>query len=149
MLGLPNARLACLFVILASAMPMAKRMPPPTKEALVGPWVGLSEDETYAFRLELKLDGGGRLGYLFAEEEPKILPIASWAISGREIEMSIAPTEPNAPGAISTAKGHATTFALSLTIGGTGWKRRVELRREHDIERKWNLLRQGMSDRRS
>lgn len=46
---LRHARVAGCLVLLVVAMPTAKKMPPPTRAALVGVWVGLSEDELYAF----------------------------------------------------------------------------------------------------
>lgn len=91
----------------------------------------------------MQLDGSGRLGYVFSDENPRLLRIEFWALTGREINVSIAAESAKDSG-IAQAKGHATSFALSLTVEGSEWKRHVELRRERDLERRWDKLRQAM-----
>jgi len=143
------SRLSWTYVVVSTALvttiavwAVPKKMPLPARESLVGVWVGMSEDELYMIRLALAADGSGALSYSFRDDVPRVVKVQSWSLSGRQIHVML---ESGPSDTVREATGNASSFALSLLIEGGSWKRRAELRREAELEQRWNKLKQAMA----
>jgi hypothetical protein len=139
---------AITLVLLAQSTALSsadKRIRPLSHDEVAQVWIGLSEDELYIFRLVLERDGTGTAGYVFSDEEPKLFRITSWSYDGERIEIALAAVSPSSAD-IETLSGTLVGIAMKLTMEGRGWKRRLFLRPERDLERRWEKLKGTMSD---
>ena len=109
-----------------------KQMRTPDLSDLSGVWLGISEDEIYSFRMRLASDGSGDLASLFLDDVVKVVPISSWRLQDRQLTVVISTSETNV--LVDRLRGQARTSGLSLVAEGQRWKRRVEFRRESDVQ---------------
>jgi hypothetical protein len=107
-------------------------------------WIGLSADENYIFRIDLALDGTGRGAYVFADGPPHLLRISLWKYDGKSIEITaIGPdwrSQDDKP-----IKGLVRGSRMQLLISGRDWEIRLEMRRQADIEPRFEKLKQAMA----
>jgi len=107
-------------------------------------WVGLSEDELYLVRVSLEESGEGLAGYVFGDEEPRIFKIRAWTYGRKAITIPLEPIGDSAQ-ETPTLSGEVIGESMELTMKGSGWSRRVELRLEDPLEKRWSALRTGMA----
>lgn len=122
-----------------------KPIRPLTVEEVAQAWVGLSAEELYLFRIELHADGTGAGGFVYAGEEPAIFRVTRWQYEKQGIDIQISPVSEEALG-FDSLRGEIVGRAMELTFSGKGWKRRVSLRQESLLERRWLSLKQAMSE---
>jgi hypothetical protein len=120
-----------------------KRMRPLTHEEVAQPWIGLSEDELYVLRVDLRQDGTGVGGYVFAQEEPQLFRVVSWQYDGTRVQLVTEPLS-NSATAFHKVTGTLEGVAMELSLKGRGWQRKVHLRQEVDLEQRWERLRSSM-----
>lgn len=138
--------IALVLLAQLAALPAdGKRIRPLSHDEVAQVWIGLSEDELYVFRLALERDGTGTAGYVFSDEEPELFRITSWSYEGKRIEIALAPVSSSSTD-IETLSGTLVGVAMKLTMEGRGWKRRLFLRPERDLEHRWEKLKGTMSD---
>ena len=132
-------------VVVMSAHPAfaSKKIGPPPLEEVASTWVGLSKNELYLFRLFLTLDGKGSVGYVFLDQEPRILALSSWQYSRGRIEIE-AEFKPGAEKWDGPMIGSVNHREMTLRISGKGWSRSISLRREAELERRWLALKSDM-----
>lgn len=137
----------CLLCLVTSAALSApsKKVRPMTREEVAQAWVGLTEDELYLLRLDLRQDGTGAGAYVFTDREPQLFRVRSWSYDGLRIEMAVDGVGESGTD-LETLKGALVGDAMELTMRGRGWKRRLFLRPEGDLERRWNRLRTRMAE---
>lgn len=116
----------------------------PTLEEIAQVWVGLSEGESYLLRLSLQPDGTGIGGLVFAGQAATVFHIAKWTYDGKRVEISLSPQEAVTAG-FPTLRGELVGPKMELTMSGPDWKRRLHLRQESELERRWLSLKQAMS----
>lgn len=135
-----------LTILVASAAlsSAAKPMKPLSREEVAQAWVGLSEDELYILRVDLRQDGTGAGAYAFAQQEPQMFHVSSWQYDGEHIELVTLPV-PDSVIASDRIEGRLQGVAMELTLKGRGWELRVHLRQEADLERRWERLRRHMN----
>ena len=145
---MPVRGLLCV-VALALALPNtwptvhAKPIPPTSQEDLAQVWIGLTEDELKIFRITLDSTGGGIVGFVYLDNEPEIHEIASWTNKGQRLKLRTNPPPGSASGPLEL-EGTALGSAIELVVRTPGWKRRLSLRPEAELEQRWNRLRAAM-----
>lgn len=129
------------------AMPSAnwarKRGKPMPLEEVATTWVGLSTDEHYLVRLVLREDRTGTGGYVFLTEEPRTFRISSWSYDTGQINIEAVPPD-GAPSWVRPMEGSVLGVTMHLKASGKDWKVELILRREAELEQRWNLLKQQM-----
>lgn len=137
---------SCLLILVLSTLAASseKRMKPLSREELSRTWIGLSEDELYLVRLRLDSSGAGQVGYLFGEELPRIFRVRSWTCDGDQISIPLAPMN-EASLEVPTLSGAVIGASMKLSMKGSGWSRRVELRLEDSLEQRWSKLKKEMA----
>ena len=121
----------------------SKKIRTPTRDELLGTWVGLSEDERYVFRFTLTSNGEGRGAYSFLEEDPRVFRITSWAYEPPTLTI-IAEPAMGTQLTFERLRGTVIGFAMQLTMSGEGWKRSLTLRREEDLIERWSKVKEVM-----
>jgi len=120
-----------------------KRGRPMPFEEVATTWVGLSASEQYLVRLVLEEDRTGTGGYTFLDEEPRTFRISSWSYDAGRIE--IEPVPPAGPPSwVSSMQGSILGLTMHLEASGDDWKINFVLRREAELEQRWNLLKRQM-----
>ena len=119
---------------------------PITRERVAKVWIGLSEDELYMIRLNLKPEGDGLGAFSFVGEEPCVFSINSWSYQNGKVE--ITPQRPlkECMNGI-TFRGEIRGNALEITMKDHDWKRTASLRREEDLVVQWERLRAVMEEK--
>lgn len=112
-------------------------------EEVATTWVGLSADERYLVRLVLREDRTGTGGYVFLDEEPRTFAISSWSYDAGQIEIEALPPS-GAPSWVRPMAGSVLGVTMHLKASGKDWKVEFILRREEELEQRWNLLKQQM-----
>ncbi len=115
-----------------------------TRDEVATVWVGLSEDELYVFRIALRMDGTGELGYIFLVGEPHVLPLVTWRYDSPSIALDVERLSRNKFG-IDRLAGRIVGTSMRITVEGKDWGRRLQLRREAGLEGSWNKLRAAMN----
>jgi hypothetical protein len=114
------------------------------REEVAQIWLGISEDELYVVRLSLSQDGKGSGGYIFVDDKPFLFRIADWKYQAGKI--SITPESPeHARSGLRGFTGEISGIAMELTMSGQDWHRHLSLRRESQMEHRWNMLKEAMS----
>jgi hypothetical protein len=139
------AILLCLSAVSALLASPEKRMRPLSREEVAQAWVGISEDESEVVRLVLASDGTGRGAYVFADNPARGFEVTSWKYdpTKKTIVASLVDLSQNN---IRSLDGTIVGTAMELTVRGDGWKRRYSLRREYDLQPKWQKLKDATSD---
>ena len=146
-----RARAASLFLVIVMAIAATtawptwarKRGRPMPFEEVATTWVGLSADEQYLVRLVLQEDRTGAGGYTFLDEEPRTFRISSWHYDAGQIE--IEPVPPAGPPSwVSPLQGSVLGVTMHLEASGDDWKVKIALRREAELQQRWNLLKRQM-----
>lgn len=135
---LPRTTVSFALLLLSSHVNANTKAVLPTPASIPGLWVGVTVDELYTLRLELRSDRTGVLAVAFRDDEPTLLLISAWKLEGRTFSAWTKQAK------LPDLSGHAGNTALSLTFDTNGSRRRVEFRREQDIERRWNRLKSVM-----
>lgn len=120
-----------------------KRGLPMPFEEVATTWVGVSSDEHYLVRLVLEEDRTGAGGYTFLDEEPRTFRITSWNYDAGQIEIEPVPPE-GPPSWVSPMQGSVLGVTMHLEASGDDWKVKITLRREAEMEQRWNLLKRQM-----
>jgi hypothetical protein len=120
-----------------------KRMRPLSAKDVAQVWVGLSEDELYLLRLRLDESGKGMAAYGFADQPPRRFSVESWTYRDGQIEIALESAD-DSPLPTPTLNGAVVGAAMKLTMSGEGWSRKVELRLEDALERRWRKLKEAM-----
>ena len=100
--------------------------------------------ELYLVRVSLEESGEGLAGYVFGDEEPRIFKIRAWTYGRKAITIPLEPIGDSAQ-ETPTLSGEVIGESMELTMKGSGWSRRVELRLEDPLEKRWSALRTGMA----
>lgn len=106
-------------------------------------WIGVSEDELCLLRLSLKADNTGLGAYSFLDKEQHAFRIPSWKFEAARLHIAVEPTDQN-HWRIGPLRGSIVGDAMQLTMAGEGWSRSFTLRREEELARRWNKLRDFM-----
>lgn len=122
----------------------AKPIPPRTREEVAQVWIGLTEDRLSLFRISLLLDGKGTVGFAYLDGRPEIQRISSWIYEGRHLRIASKASAGAVTGDLEL-EGDVLGSSMELVVSEPGWKGRLYLRPEADLERRWNLLRAAMS----
>lgn len=102
-------------------------------------WIGISEDELYMFRIDLRTSGSGEVAYSFMDDPPRRMIVGSWGYDsevGSRISIQL---RPNASG-IEELAGDVVGMKMELVVSQDDWKRTVFLRREQDLKPRWERL---------
>jgi len=108
-------------------------------------WIGISEDELYLLRLSLEEEGTGYAGLLFVDDSPRLFRIRSWTREGSHVSFAMDPISAS-PFPAPSLSGELNGPYMDLTISGNDWERKVYLRLEERLERRWNSLRESMAE---
>ena len=145
--ALKNARLLCSILLgsLALAPPSepARRIRVITRDEVAKTWIGLSEDEIYMVRLELKPRGDGSGGFSFLGDAPCIFQISSWNYEKGFIKMNLGTARDNCAKG-KKFHGQVQGNSLNLIMEEDHWKRVASLRREADLVPRWQSLKAAM-----
>lgn len=137
------AAIVCLLLVGVPLASTQKRMRPLTLEEVAQTWVGISEDELDCLRLVLAVDGTGRGAYVFTDSQAQRFEITSWKYDSKRMTI-VATTLDHSERHIETLSGTVVGWAMELTMAGEGWKRKVSLRPERDLQVKWEKLKKAM-----
>jgi hypothetical protein len=110
-------------------------------------WIGLTEDELYMFRIGLEEMGGGEVTYSFLDEQPTVIPIDSWQYDPGASSKILILLRAN-PTGIAQLSGDIVGTRMHLWVSRGDWKRKVSLRQEADLVRRWDRLRAASASRR-
>jgi len=121
-----------------------KKARPLSRENVAQVWIGISQDELYVLRLALDTGSNASGAYVFDDEAPKVFRIASWNYESQRIELIIASADQEAV-SIKTLEGAVVGTSMNLTVRGPGWSRKFSLRREGDLEPRWQRLKSAMA----
>ena len=116
-----------------------------THEEVSVVWMGLSESESYIYRISLSPDGKGLGGYIYGDLEPVLFEIVSWAYTKRRISLSIRFLDGEERNFRPRIRGEIVGSPMTLEVRGSDWRRQVELRREQDYLPSWNKLVEKMA----
>lgn len=116
---------------------------PPSHEEVATTWVGLSEDELYLFRIVLTPDGNGSVGYVFAQNEPRVFRVSSWTYRAGLVSIEIASEDKDWDGLL---EGEVNPVRMTLSMSGHDWSFPIFLRREAELETRWRSLKTRMAD---
>ena len=143
-LKIPVLTLGFLCIFAQWIAPAPKKIPPHTYEELAQAWIGISQDESYCFRLSLGSNGKGTGAYVYLDGQAHQFEVKSWSFNKKDqIELDIAPDV----GTIledPRVQGTVLGFRMELTFTGKGWKEKVLLRPEAPLKGKWDKLRLAM-----
>ena len=132
-------------LFLTSSTEAAVKRRPITRESVAKVWIGLSEDELYMVRLNLKPEGDGLGAISFVNEEPCVFSIHSWSYQKGKVEITVGiPLKECLNGA--TFRGEIRGNALEVTMKNHSWERKASLRREVDLVMQWQRLRAAMEE---
>jgi hypothetical protein len=112
-----------------------------TRERVEKVWLGLSEDELYMVRLDLKPAGDGTGAFSFRDEAPCLLRIVSWVY--RDGIVLIDHDKPTCAFHLAL-RGEIQGDTLIVLMEGHRWKRKAELRREGEFVSRWERLKAVM-----
>lgn len=132
-----------LAILDCSAAPSKKRGRLLKYDEVAQTWIGVSEDELCLLRLSLNEDGKGFGAYSFLDQEPHVFPIPDWTYKAAKIYVAVEPTD-SSHWKIDPLRGSVMGDAMQLTMSGEGWSRSFTLRREEELLRRWNSLREAM-----
>ena len=144
----PRALLVLVLVVIAGFAgsgpdSWASRQRPVTKERVEKIWIGLSEDELYMVRLDLRPTGRGSCAFSFRDEEACLLRIRSWVYRNGVVQ--IEHDQPTCAAELAL-DGVIQGDILIVTMKGHRWKRTAELRREGEFVSRWERLKAVMTD---
>jgi hypothetical protein len=114
-----------------------------TYEEVARVWIGVSEDELCLLRLSLKPDSTGLGAYSFLDKEQHVFGIPSWTYEAARLHIAVEPTD-QTHWRLEPLRGSVVGDAMQLTMTGEGWNRTFTLRREEELVRRWNKLRDSM-----
>jgi hypothetical protein len=120
-------------------------MRPLSHEEVAQSWVGLSESELYALRIELAADGTGRGAYVFADNPAHGFEIKSWKYDPKKMIMSASLVDRSEDDSRSL-DGTVVGTAMEVTMRGEGWKQRFSLRPERTLQQRWEKLKDAMPE---
>jgi len=142
--------LAALLLLALSAtgqVPESKKGRPLTHEEVAVVWIGISQDELYLLRVELDSNGQGMGADSFRGDEPRVFRVASWEYRPPVITIQTEAVGDEGTYELGTLRGEITGVAMHLAAAGDGWRTEYELRREAELERRWNALKTAMSEK--
>jgi hypothetical protein len=108
-------------------------VPPPREAHLVGWWMGFTQDDLYFIRIRLDAGGTGVCSRAFFRDQPSVLEVTSWRLSGAGLRIEARPRSTNSWSMTITGEATAgTTMHLKVVSddGCTRWTRRLDLKRE-------------------
>jgi len=142
-IGQATATIVLTLLLFSTLWSADKKIRPLSHEAVSQVWLGMSEDESCVFRLALNSGGTGFGGYVCAEQDPRLFRIESWRYEPPRFGTTVSGTGGNGTD-IEYLKGTLIGVAMELTVGGRGWERKLSLRRESDLQTRWEKLRAAM-----
>jgi hypothetical protein len=89
------------------------------------------------------MDGTGRGASVFADSPAQSFEITSWKYDSKRMTIVATALDQSARH-ITTLNGTVVGWVMELTMAGEGWKRKVSLRPERDLQGKWEKLKEAM-----
>lgn len=108
-------------------------------------WIGISLDQQYVVRLVLEEEGTGFGGYSFIDEQPRHFVISSWSYDAGEVKVEPEPPE-GLPSWVSNMSGSVQGVTMHLSASGDDWEVHLRLRREAEVNRLWQQLKDTMAE---
>ena len=138
---------SCLLIVVCwgcqTTRVVDKKPLPPKDSDLFGVWAGLAEDGLNYFRIDLQPDGTGLCAYVYLHDEAKLLAVEKWSAQSSRIEITLCPIDDDR-NQITKIIGIAHATVMELTVFGKGWQCPLVIRREDDMERRANHVKNRM-----
>jgi len=132
-----------LLILCSPVLSAEKKARPLDRDDVAQVWLGWSDSAVFVYRLDLRSDGTGLGAYMFSEEAPQLFRITSWTYKAGNIDM-IAIPPPGQPRGVERLRGVIRGVEMKLTMSGPGWQERLILRREKDLQPRWEQLKEAM-----
>jgi len=102
----------------------------PTKEDLVGLWVGFETSYPYFYRINLRKDDTGKMVVLFPQGDPSVYDLR-WQFSERQLQLQTSPVTTNSE-IITCSVVRVDSRRMDVVIAGKSnqWKRSAMLLNE-------------------
>lgn len=114
--------LTCLVFFSHSCSSTSKIVGPVKESDLRTVWIGLSDDELYLVRVDLRVDEQTMMGFVFSDNEPEIFPIQAWSYDRGQIAIYLDSDTATRLGWYNPIRGSASFEEVDLELRGEDWK---------------------------